>query len=141
MIAVQYNPTSMTDVCTVYGVSFGVGQEGFEPDINTQLFAGWNVFNFALSLDAELAVVSICPPDNANPLDDTPWKGLDLLFLVSNQTEAANPTAISEGDMFAIIIKLPSGSLVTGAFWAEFCKEVHGVIHPAVFASALETMS
>jgi len=88
----------------VNGVSLGVGQEALESHIYTQLRARWNVFNFALGLDAKLAIVAISMSHNTHPLDGFHGKGLDMLLLVANQAETANPTAIGEGDM------LPSSS-------------------------------
>ena len=38
------------------------------------------------SSDAELAIVAISTPDNTNQLDILHRKGLNLLFLVSDQT-------------------------------------------------------
>src|SRR6266851_3885564 len=95
-----------------YGVSFGVGQETLKTNINTNLFPGWNMLNLALGLDTEVAVVSICTADSAHPLDTLSGKGLDMLLLVANQTEATNAAAIGEGDMFAIIIQLPTSLLI-----------------------------
>src|SRR5439155_17641278 len=86
----------------LYGVSIGVGQKALETDIYTKLFSRWNMLDVSLGLDAELAKVAICPTDDANPLDIFHRKGLDLLILVSDQTKAANATAIGEGDMAAI---------------------------------------
>ena len=96
----------------VNGVSLGVGQEALESHICTQLRARWNVFNFALGLDAKLAIVAISMSHNTHPLDGFHGKGLDMLLLVANQAETANPTAIGEGDMLAIIVKLPASLLV-----------------------------
>src|SRR5260370_15599168 len=95
-----------------YGVSFGVGQEALETDINTQMRARWNMLDFALGLHAELAMVAIGTTDDMHPLDILHWKGLNLLFLVSYQAESPNAAAISEGDVPAIIVKLPSCLLV-----------------------------
>src|SRR5258708_4875209 len=64
------------------------------------------------SCDAELSIVAICPSDNTNPLDIFHGESFDLLFLVPNQAEAAYSTAIGEGDMTAIIVKLPTSRLV-----------------------------
>src|SRR5205814_598269 len=71
-----------------------------------------NVFDFALGLDTELAIVAISTPYDANPLDILDGKRFNALFLISNQTQSPNPTAIGEGDVFAIIIKLPSSLFV-----------------------------
>ena len=96
----------------VYRIALGVGQEGFEPNIYANLFAGWNMLNFTLGLDTQLAVVAIGTPNNTYPLDIFDWKGLDVLFLVSNQPETTYAATIREGDMFAIIVKLPTSRLV-----------------------------
>src|SRR5215469_5485116 len=53
----------------VNGVSFGVGQKALESNIYTQLRASWNVFNFALGLDAKLAIVAISASNNTHPLN------------------------------------------------------------------------
>jgi|GEM_PF-812811 len=92
----------------VYRVSLGVGQKALEPNIDTQLFPGWNMLDIAFGRDCELAIVAISPADNANPFDVFHGKSLDLLFLVPNQSETTNPTAIGEGDMTSIIVKLPT---------------------------------
>src|SRR5437879_13393823 len=76
--------------------SLGISQEAFEPDIYTQLFAGWDMLDFALGLDAELRIIAIGPADNANSFDVFDWKCLNLLFLIANQAKTANTTAISE---------------------------------------------
>src|SRR6266705_1184821 len=98
-----------------YCIPFGVGQEAFESDINTDLFARWNVVNFAFCFNSELAIVAISSSDNPNLFDSFDWECFDVLFLIANQAESAYPTAIGESDMSAVIVKLPSGSLVLNA--------------------------
>src|SRR6266576_3578030 len=93
-------------------VSLRVSQEALKTHINTKLTARCNMLDFAGSSDAELAGVAIGAADNANPLDIFHGKGLDLLFLVSDQTQATNATAIGEGDMTACIVELPTSRLV-----------------------------
>src|SRR5260370_11530404 len=90
------------------GISFGVGQKAFEPDIYTNLIARFNVFDFAGSSDTELAVVAIGTAHNANTLDVLDRESLDMLLFVANQTKTANAAQVSEGDMTARRIKLPA---------------------------------
>ena len=92
--------------------SLGVSQEALETDINPNLFARGNMFDFALGIDAELAIVSIGTSNNTNTLDDIPGEGFDTLFFIPNQPESANATAISEDDMPTVWIKLPAGLFV-----------------------------
>src|SRR6266576_6788458 len=93
-------------------VSLRVSQEALKTHINTKLMARCNMLDFAGSSDAELAGVAISTADNANPLDIFHGKGLNLLFLVSDQAQATNATAIGEGDMTACILELPTSRLV-----------------------------
>ena len=90
------------------GVSLRVGQEALEPDINPKLFPRWDMLDFPLGIDTELAGVAICTPYDAHPLDQLDGKLLETLIGIANQFEAANPTAIGEDDMSAIRIKLPT---------------------------------
>src|SRR6266480_4141431 len=84
------------------------------------------MLNFPLGLDAKLHRVAISSSDNADPLDIFDWECFDALLLVSNQTKAANATAIGEGDMPAIWIKLPTclfvlhASVVALKLWVSF---------------------
>src|SRR5437660_7964808 len=94
------------------GISLGVGQETLEPDINPQLLPGWNMLDFALGINAELAVVAICTPNDTNTLDQLDREFLDALIGIANQFQASNPTAIREGDMTTMRIKLPTRGLV-----------------------------
>lgn len=96
-------------------IAFRVGQVRFQSNVNPQLFARRDMLDFPLGIDTELAVVPICTPNDTNPLDILDWEGFYLLFLVSNQTETAYPTTVCEGDMTAIIIKLPATGLVLHA--------------------------
>src|SRR5260370_41417624 len=96
----------------VYGLALGVGQETLETYIDADLLAGCNMVYIALNFDTELAIEAIGTTDDTNPFDILHRKGLDVLFLVSNQAESANSAAIGEGDIFAIIIQLPSSLLV-----------------------------
>jgi hypothetical protein len=96
----------------VYGVTFGVGQEALETNINTELGTGWDMLNFALSFDTELDIVAIRSPENTNTLDVRSGEGFDVLFLVPNQAEATYATPISEDDMLATGLKLPPSLFV-----------------------------
>src|SRR5258708_14689667 len=61
------------------GVSLGVGQEALESDINPKLQPCWNMPDLPLGVDTELAVVAICPSNNANALDQLERNFLDAL--------------------------------------------------------------
>src|SRR5258708_1003635 len=63
-------------------------------------------------IDTELARVAIGTTDDTNALDQLERKFLDTLIGIPNQFEATNPTAIGEGDMTAIWIKLPPRGFV-----------------------------
>jgi hypothetical protein len=89
-----------------------VGQVGFESNINTKLFARWDVFDFAFGINAELSIVAICTPDNANPLNLLNGKLLDTLIGIANQFEATYFMTIGEGDMTTTIVKLPTRRFV-----------------------------
>src|SRR6266566_5376624 len=70
------------------------------------------MLHLALSLDAQLAIVAISTLEEANALDLLEREGGDGLFLVAYETKTANPTAISERDMFAINRELPASGFV-----------------------------
>ncbi len=67
-----------------YRVALGVGQEGFESHIDANFSSRWNVFDFALSLDAKLDIVPIGASDNVNPLDVFDGEGFNVLLLISD---------------------------------------------------------
>src|SRR5215467_7605435 len=69
----------------------------------------------AFYLDAELHIIPIGPAHNTKALDVFDGEGGDLVFLVANQAQSPNPTAISEGDVFAIGVKLPAGLFILDA--------------------------
>src|SRR5258708_18306787 len=93
-------------------VPFRVGQEGCESDINANCCARWHMLHLALSPDAQLAIVAIGTLDKAHSLDLLEREGGDCLFLIANQAKTANPTPISESDMFAINRELPASGFV-----------------------------
>ncbi len=92
----------------VYGVAIRIRVEAFQSHINTDHVASSKVFNLALGLNGELAIVAIGPMDNAYALDLFDGKGCNLLFLVTHKPQPSDPAAIGEGDMLAIGVKLPS---------------------------------
>src|SRR6266700_3420448 len=61
-----------------------------------------------LCLDSELYIIAISTVDNPDPFDLLGRKGCDLLLRISNQAQPTNPTAIGEGDVLAIRLKLPT---------------------------------
>ena len=89
------------------GIAFRVSQVCLESNINTKLFACWNVLDFALDIDAELHIVSICSSDDTNTLDLLDREFLDALIGIPNELEPTYPTAICEDDMTAIGVQLP----------------------------------
>ena len=93
-------------------VAFRVGEIGFQPNINTKFPACWNMLDFALGIDAELAIVAVCPSNNANTFDLLDRKFLDALIWVANEFQATNPTAISEDDVATIGVSLPARGFV-----------------------------
>jgi len=97
------------------GIALRVSQEALESDINAQLFPRWNMLDSPLGIDAELARVAVCSSNNAYSLDHVLGKLLETLIGVADQFEATNPTAIGEGDMTAIWIKLPARGFVLHA--------------------------
>ncbi len=91
------------------------GEIGFEPDINPQVFARRDVFDFALGIHTELAVVAICASDDPNTFDVLHGKCVDALIGIANQFETPNPTAIGEGDVPSIGFQFPSRGFVLDA--------------------------
>ena len=87
-------------------VAVGVGQESLEAHINAHFFPAGNMCDDACSLDAELHIIAIGSPHETNALDVLDGEGGNLLFLVTNQTQATNATAIGEHKVFAIRVKL-----------------------------------
>src|SRR5260370_15432169 len=73
------------------------------------------MLDFPLGIDAELARVAIGTSNNAHPFDQLERKFLDTLIGIANQFQATNTAAISEGDMSAVWVKLPSGRFVLHA--------------------------
>ena len=92
----------------VYCVAIGIRVEAFQSHINTDHAASRKVFKLALGLNGELAIVAISPMDNSYALDLFDGKGCNLLFLVAHKPHPSDPTAIGEGDVLAIRVKLPS---------------------------------
>src|SRR6266487_2066743 len=66
----------------------------------------------AICLKCKLDIVAICTFENTHSFDLLDGKRRYLLLLVANKAQAANATAICEGDMFPIGVKLPSGLFV-----------------------------
>lgn len=60
-------------------------------------------------------VLAIGTPDDADPLDQLDREFSETLIWIANQLETTNATAISEDDMMAIWIKLPSRGLILHA--------------------------
>ena len=81
-----------------------VGVEDFQPHIDANHAARFNVFAFTLRLDTELDIVAIGAPHDANPLDLLDWEGFDVLSWVADQTQA---TTKGEGDLASIRFELP----------------------------------
>ncbi len=95
-----------------YAVSLRISQEAQESHIDPDLPPRWDVLNSALRLDGKLHIVAVSPTEDANPLDVFDGEGFNILLLIANQPESADPTAIREGDMLTIIGKLPSSLLI-----------------------------
>ena len=83
-------------------VSFAIGQERFQSDIDPDLLACWVMHDFTCGLYPKLTLVAIGPLDNTNPLDLPDGKRFDLLLFVSNEPHTPNATAVCEGDMLPI---------------------------------------
>jgi hypothetical protein len=96
----------------VYGVPIGVGEEGLETHINSDLFPCRDMFYLAISFDSKLDVVTISTSHEAHPFDLCGGEGYNLLIRIANKTQTANPTAIGEGDVFSVSIQLPSSDFV-----------------------------
>jgi hypothetical protein len=94
-------------------LTFAIGQVRFEPYINPELLASRDMLNRSLGINTELAVVAVCASDNANTLDLFDWELFHSLVFVPNQLDAANTTAVCEGDVAAI--KLPARGFVLDA--------------------------
>jgi hypothetical protein len=97
------------------GISLGVGEIGFQSNVNAKFPVCWNMLDFALGIDTELAIVAICASDNANPLNLFDRECLDTLIGIANELKTTNPAAIGEDDMASIIIELPARGFVLDA--------------------------
>ena len=94
------------------GVAVRIGAVGTDAYINAFLFACGDMLNYPVSLDGKLHVVAISTSHDANPLDLLRGEGFNVLFGIADQAKATNPTAIGEGDVFAIRFQLPSLYLI-----------------------------
>ncbi len=88
-------------------VPFAIGQELFLAHIDTRLLASREMLNAPLGIYSKLAIVAIDPFDEANALDLLRMVFLDALPSVADQAQAANATAIREGDVPAVRLQLP----------------------------------
>jgi hypothetical protein len=96
----------------VNGLTFGISQIRFKPNVYTHLLPRWNVFNGSHGINAQLAVVAISPSEDANPLDGLDWERFNTLVAVPNQFETAYSTPVCEDDVTAIAVKLPACGFV-----------------------------
>lgn len=92
----------------LYRVAKRVGIVGFETDINADPFAGGGVLYQPSGLYRELTIVAISTADNPDAFDLLGREGFDVLLFVAHQTQAANPTAIYETNMFAGGFQFPA---------------------------------
>src|SRR5450755_939755 len=96
----------------VYRLPVRIGRIGFESHINPNLSTRWNVFDMSLCLHAELSIVAVSASDNAYPFDSLDGECSNLLFRITHQSQATDPTAIGEEDMLSIRLKFPACLLV-----------------------------
>src|SRR5437764_10159449 len=89
-----------------------IGQEFLQSHIDTGLFASRNMLYISGSIDGKLSIVAIGSLDDTHSLDLFRREFRYSLFLIADEPKSANPTAISEGDVFPVRLNFPARLLI-----------------------------
>src|SRR5947209_409684 len=93
-------------------LAIGISVVGEQSHIDAHLLLRWLVDDGLVRSNPELHVVAIGTVDNAYSLDLLEREGFDLLVLVSHQPQSPDATAVGEGEMTPIGVKLPARGFV-----------------------------
>src|SRR5438128_8266247 len=96
----------------LFRVAFRVRVVGFESHINSYLFVSRDMLYLAFGFHGKLHIVAISTLHNAYALDLFGGKSGNTLLGIADETKPPNATPVSESDVPAVWLQLPTSLLV-----------------------------